>query len=121
MTAKATRRRFTAAYKEKVMSEADACKERGELGALLRREGLYSSHLTAWRTARNGGGAAALEAKRPGPKPSPRDERDKHIAVLERDKRRLERRLAEAEAIIEIQKKVSLLLGIKLPESDDEP
>jgi len=120
VSTKATRRRFTAAYKKRVLGEADACKERGELGALLRREGLYSSHLSAWRQAIDRGGQAALEAKRPGPTPKARDERDKHIATLERDKRRLEKRLAEAEAIIDIQKKVSLLLGITLPEPPDE-
>ena len=120
MSTKATRRRFTAAYKKRVLGEADACKERGELGALLRREGLYSSHLCAWRQALERGGQAALEAKRPGPTAKAHDERDKHIAMLERDKRRLEKRLAEAEAIIDIQKKVSLLLGITLPEPPDE-
>ncbi len=122
VSANAERRRFTAAYKKKIIEEADACTERGELGALLRREGLYSSHLTAWRAARKKGELAGLEAKKRGPTPKVSDARDKQIAQLEREKRRLEKRLEQAEAIIEVQKKVSLLLGITLPDpSTEEP
>ena len=68
VSARATRRRFTAAYKKKILVEADACTERGELGALLRREGLYSSHLTAWRAERRAGELSGLEPKKRGPK-----------------------------------------------------
>lgn len=118
VSSKATRRRFTAAYKKKVLKESEGCTEHGALGALLRREGLYSSHLAAWRLTYSERGAAGLAEHKPGPKP--RDERDAVIASLERDKRRLEHRVEQAEAIIEIQKKLSLLLGVTLPESPDD-
>src|SRR4051812_20893475 len=81
VTAKARRRRFTAEYKAKILKEVSLCAQRGELGALLRREGLYSSHLTAWRTAQlQRGEHAGLESRRRGPKPP--DDRDLQIAKL---------------------------------------
>jgi transposase len=114
--AKATRRRFTAEYKLRVLREADGCQNPGELGALLRREGLYSSHLSAWRKQRR----QALAAKKRGRKPRPNAEEQQRIAELERENRDLRRRLKQAEAVIEVQKKLSEILGVprKRPEGD---
>ncbi len=118
VSAKAHRRRFTAEYKRRVLQEADACTQSGELGALLRREGLYTSHLAAWRAARSRGELRALAPRKRGPKPKQVDPRDKRIAELERQVRRLQARAERAEALVEVQKKLSALLGVELPESD---
>jgi len=118
---KPERRRFTAAYKKKILVEVDACKERGEVGALLRREGLYSSHVAAWRNARDRGDLARLEPKKRGPKAKVVDVRDKENAGLRRQVARLEKRGAQMEALIEIQKKVAALLGNPIPDSDERP
>ena len=118
---KPKRRRFTAEYKRKILKEADACKGSGTLGALLRREGLYSSNLAAWRTARDRGAFAGLTPKKRGPKTSPPDPRDGRIAELERETRRLKARAERAEGLVEVQKKLSEILGIRLPESEDKP
>jgi transposase-like protein len=115
VSSKAQRRRFSAEYKRKVLQEADSCTKSGELAALLRREGLYSSHLTSWRALRERGELAGLTPKKRGPKARPFDERDRQIAELKRDKVRLEERLEKAELIIDVQKKVSRLLGVELP------
>jgi len=113
---KAKRRRFTAEYKRRIVKEADGCKTPGSVGELLRREGLYSSQLAAWRAARdNGELAPGAATKKRGPKAYVADDRDVRIAQLERDNARLAARAERAEAIAEIQKKLSLLLGIKLP------
>jgi transposase-like protein len=117
VVAKAQRRRFTAAEKLRVLREADRCTKPGELGALLRREGLYTSHLSAWRQARQRGELAGLAPRARGPRPQPADPRDRKIAELERETRRLQARLERAEGLIAVQKKVSQLLGIPL-ESD---
>jgi transposase-like protein len=117
VVAKARRRRFTATEKLRVLQQADRCTRPGELGALLRREGLYSSHLSAWRAARQRGELAGLTPRRRGPQPQRPDPRDRKIAELERDNHRLQARLERAEGLIEVQKKVSQLLGIPL-ESD---
>lgn len=114
---KAKRRRFTAEYKAKILREAERCNLPGQIGALLRREGLYSSLLSEWRRQRDQVAKAALKAIRRGPKPRVVDPR---IHQLEREKARLERRLAQAEAIIDIQKKVSEILGIPLAKIDVE-
>ena len=114
VTAKAARRRFTATEKLRVLKEADRCTKPGELGALLRREGLYSSHLSQWRAARQRGELAGLTPRARGPKPKPVDPQDRKIAELERETRRLQARLERAEGLIEVQKKVSQLLGIPL-------
>ena len=106
--AKALRRSFTVEYKLSVMRQADACREPGELGALLRREGLYSSHLTVWRRQR---AAGVLGSKRRGPKSRKPDPR---VVELERENRRLQKQLQRAQTIIDVQKKVSMLLGIPL-------
>lgn len=120
VTEKAKRRRYTAEYKARILREADGCTKPGELGALLRREGLYSSHLTSWRAQAARGELAGLEPKKRGPKPKPVDPRDKQLAALERENAKLQRRLEHAEAIIAVQKKVSQLLGISLPDTSEE-
>lgn len=113
VTAKATRRRFTLEYKRKIVREADGCKTPGAIGALLRREGLYSSHLTTWRAARERGELAGGSKKR-GPVPRGPDPRDKRIAELERETARWRKRAERAEALVEVQKKVAALLGTPL-------
>ena len=120
VSAKATRRRFNAEYKRRILREAAACTESGALSALLRREGLYSSHLCTWRGQAARGELAGLEPKKRGPVPKVVDPRDKRIAELERDNQKLQQRAERAEALVEVQKKVSQLLGIVLP-SPEEP
>ena len=115
---KAKRRRFSAEYKLAILREADACTEPGQIGALLRRERLYSSHLVDWRRQRDAGALEALARKR-GRKPV--DPMQAEVEQLRRANERLAKRLGQAEKIIEIQGKVSELLGIPLdPASDDE-
>src|SRR5262245_5077633 len=113
VVAKAWRRRFTVEYKRKILREADGCKTPGAVGALLRREGLYSSHLTAWRAARDRGELAGAPKKR-GPIPHAADPRDKKIVELERESARWRQRAERAEALVEVQKKLSTLLGAPL-------
>jgi len=118
---KPQRRRFTAEYKVRILREADACAEPGEIGALLRREGLYSSHLTEWRRQREQGAWAGLAPKQRGRRGAPPHPLARRVSELERENTRLQRRLQQAEAIIEVQKKVSELLGIPLnPPGSDE-
>jgi len=116
---KAKRRNFTVEYKLGVLREADRCRAPGEVGALLRREGLYSSQLYRWRLARERGELAGRGTRKRGPKTKPVDERDKRIARLEREKRKLEARLARAEGLIEAQKKMAELFGGELPETQE--
>lgn len=111
------RRTFKAEYKAAILREADSCGEPGQVGALLRREGLYSSHLTQWRQQRDRAEERALEPKKRGPKG--RSAEAKQIARLEREKAGLEEELRKARIIIEFQKKVHALLGIPLPEAPD--
>jgi transposase len=114
---RAERRHFSADYKHSILAQADACRGRGAVGALLRREGLYSSHLTTWRQQREQGTLAALSQKR-GRKSKfhPLVEEN---ARLKADNERLARRLEQAETIIEVQKKVSTLFGI--PPAETKP
>ena len=105
------RRKFTAEYKIKILAEADACETHGEIGALLRREGLYSSHLSRWRQRQRAGALGALKPKKRGPEPDPVVPFKKRINDLERDNERLSKKLTQAETIIDVQKKVSGLLG----------
>ena len=114
--AKAKRRKFTIEYKLRFLREADRCKGSGEWGALLRREGLYSSQLSRWRAARERGDLAGHGLRKRGPKAKPVDERDKRLAQLERENRKLQARLARAEGLIEAQKKMAALFGTELPE-----
>ncbi len=109
---KATRRRFEAAYKLRILEEADRCRDPGQVGELLRREGLYSSHLTTWRKQREEGALEALGVKKRGRKAKRRDPLALEVERLQRENRRLMERLRQAETIIEVQKKVSEMLGI---------
>lgn len=120
VTGKAERRRFSAEYKRKILKAADACRLPGELGELLRKEGLYSSNLTAWRAARNRSELAGLAPKRRGPKAAVKDARDRRIVELERENRTWKARAERAEALVDLQKKVSEILGITLPESEGQ-
>lgn len=111
---KAQRRQFTASYKLRILQELDHCTEPGQVGALLRREGLYSSHLTKWRRERQAGQLQALSPKRRGHKgPSPLVQENEQ---LRRENEQLKRRLEQAETIIEFQKKVADLFGTPRPE-----
>lgn len=115
---KAERRRFSAEYKLRILSEVDACTERGQIGALLRREGLYTSHLEKWRRQRARGALAGLTPRPRGRKPDPQAA---EVARLRRENERLQARLQQAETIIEVQKKLSALLGLNLDASDAAP
>lgn len=116
---KPVRRRFSAEYKLRILREAEACQQHGELGALLRREGLYSSHLTTWRQQRDQGALDALKAKRRGRKPQPINPLAAENERLRRENERLAARLKQAETIIDVQKKVSEILGVTLPTSTE--
>ena len=105
---RAKRRRFSAEYKLRILGQAEACTRPGEIGALLRREGLYTSHLTAWRKQRDAGALEALDRKR-GRKPA--DPREAQIAALQRRAERAEAELEKARKVIEVQGNVSALLG----------
>ena len=109
--AKARRRRFTAQYKLGILEEVDRCTQPGEIGAVLRREGLYSSHLSKWRQQRDAGALAGLTPKKRGRKPRPVDPQAQRVAELERENARLRDKLEKAETIIEVQKKLSQLLA----------
>ncbi len=119
VSTKARRRRHSRAYKKEMLAKVSACKERGEVGALLRREGLYSSHIAAWRTAAERGELSSGAEKRRGPKPNPDAALKKENARLEGRVAQLEKKLEHALALHEIQKKVAALLGD--PIVDDEP
>ncbi len=116
---KARRRSFSAAYKLRILKQADRCREFGEIGALLRREGLYSSLLSKWRQQREKGQLEALGKKR-GRQPRPVDPRAQRVAELERERDRLKLKLQQAETIIEAQKKISQLLGITLSSEEKD-
>ena len=116
--AKAVRRRFTAADKLRILRLADACTVPGSLGTLLRKEGLYSSNLTTWRRQRGAGTLSALTPKQRGRKAQGRDPLRRENAQLRQENERLTRRLRQAELIIDVQKKVSQMLGIPLATSE---
>jgi transposase-like protein len=120
VTPRAKRRRFSAAYKLRIVQEADGCTKPGEIGALLRREGLYSSHLVEWRRARDQGQLEGLTPKRRGPKPDPDTALKRRVEKLERENARLTKKLEAAETIIEVQKNVSRLLGLTTPKSGSD-
>ena len=102
---KPVRRRFTVQYKAKILAEADACTESGQLGELLRREGLYSSHLTTWRRQRDKGALAGLTPKQRGRKAGPKNPLADEVARLQRENKRLQEQLRQAKLIIDVQKK----------------
>ena len=114
VVAKAQRRRFTAQYKQQIVRAADRCTKLGEIGALLRREGLYSSQLTSWRGARDRGELEGLAPKPRGPKATAVDPRDRKIVEQDREIVRWKHRAERAEALVEVQKKVAALLGTPL-------
>jgi len=114
---KAKRRRFTAEYKVRIVREVDRCKAPGEVGAILRREGLYSSLLTEWRRQRDRVAKAGLAAAKRGPKARAVDPR---VKQLERETAKLKRRNQRLELMVTIQKKASELLGIPLSPLDDD-
>jgi transposase len=118
---KKRRRKFTAKYKLSILAEADLCTASGQLGALLRREGLYSSNLTTWRRQREKGLLQAMTPKKRGRKQKKRNPLAKRVTRLENENRRLQQKLRKAELIIEAQKKMSEILGIaqNLEESDE--
>ena len=115
---KPERRHFTAEYKLRIVREADDCDQLGQVGALLRREGLYSSHLSTWRQQREAGTLAGLTPKRRGRKAPPEAPLVADNERLKRENQRLTEKLRQAETIIEVQKKLSELLGIRLPPPD---
>ncbi len=119
--AKATRRRFSAEYKLRILREAETCTQPGAIGALLRREGLYSSNLTTWREQRERGELAGLTPKKRGPAPKAKNPLAAKVAALEREVTRQTTRAERAEALVELQKKVAELLGTPLPRDGEKP
>ena len=109
---KKKRRKFTAAYKLSIVQQAERCREPGEIGALLRREGLYSSHLATWRRQYENGALQGLHPQKRGRKRKPHDPSAERVAALEKENQRLKNQLRKAEIIIEAQKKISEILGI---------
>jgi transposase-like protein len=118
VVAKAQRKRFTAAEKLRILREVDACQGSGEIGAVLRREGIYSSYLTTWRRQRERGELDGLAPQKRGPKPNPEAI---ELAKLRRENARLQDRLERAEFIINFQKKVAQMFGktLESPDLDD--
>jgi len=117
---KKPRRKYTARYKLRILEEADACTKPGQIGALLRGEGLYSSNLTSWRKQKEKGQLEALSPKKRGRKEKEKNPLTQRVAQLERENERLRKKLKQAETIIDVQKKISEILGISqdLPEEE---
>ena len=115
VVARATRRSFTNAERRRILARADACSKPGEIGALLRREGIYSSSLSTWRRRREAGELSALEAQKRGPKVNSAQAENRRLEQLTRENQRLQRQLDKAMLVIDVQKKVSALLGLTLP------
>ncbi len=114
------RRNFTAQYKLRILDEIDhAAGTVGAIGAILRREGIYSSSITEWRRLRAAGAFEALSSVKRGPKPAASNSLSAEFAQLQRDNKRLQQRLERAEAVIDIQQKVALLIGLPI-ESDEK-
>jgi len=116
---KARRRTFDHAYRQRIVEEADRCTEPGQIGELLRREGLYSSQLATWRRQRSEGTLNGSNGKKRGRRPKKHDSAQAELERLRREKEALAARLRQAEKIIEVQKKVSELLGIPLNQDND--
>jgi transposase-like protein len=113
--ARAERRHYTAEYKLRILQEAETCSLPGEIGALLRREGLYASALGKWRNQRQSGSLAGLAAKRRGPKV---DAQAVELTRLQDENKRLREKLKRAELIMDVQKKVAQMLGVTLMDSN---
>jgi transposase len=116
---KKPRRRFTTAYKLRILKEQDACTDYGEVGALLRREGLYYSNISTWRRQRDEGALRGLTPKKRGRKTKKVNPLANEVAKLERENRKLSKKLKQAETIIEVQKKISEILGISQDDSGE--
>jgi transposase len=116
---KKARRQYTAKYKLKVLEEVDACNDSGQIGEVLRREGLYYSNIRTWRQQRQKGILHGLSPKRRGQKARERSPLAIRVAELERENKRLTEKLRKAEAIIEVQKKISEILGIPMGDSGE--
>jgi len=112
------RRAFTAEFKRRVLAEADACGP-GQIGAVLRRHGLYSSHLVTWRRQRDAGELAGLAPRKRGRKAAPKNPLADEVARLERQLRRMTARAERAEGLVEVQKKLAALLGEELPPEEE--
>lgn len=112
---RATRRSFTNAERRRILAKADACTQPGELGAMLRREGIYSSTLSSWRRKREAGELVALASQKRGPKINPALAEARRFEQLTRENQRLQSQLDKAMLVIDVQKKVSILLGLSLP------
>ena len=121
LTDRPRRRTFTAQDKLRILADIDRAAGTGGIGAILRREGLYSSALSDWRRQRDAGTLGALTPSKRGPKPPPSNPLATELASARRDNTRLQQRLERAEAIIELQKKVAELLGLPPMASDAEP
>ena len=119
VVAKPTRRQFAAEYRLRIVEEADRCTRPGEVGRLLRREGLYTSHLAAWRKARRSGSLQGLTPKKRGAKPAEHNPLSPKVRQLESKVARLEKELATAHTILEVQSKISGLLGLSLNDGKD--
>lgn len=112
------RRRFTAKYKLSILQEADRCREPGEIGALLRREGLYSSLLSTWRRQRDEGALSSFSKKRG--RRAKKSHQERELEDLRKANERLEKRLEQAELIIDVQKKLSRILDVDLPPTETD-
>jgi transposase-like protein len=120
VVATARRRQFTSGDKRRILEAADRCTQPGEIGALLRKEGIYSSHLTTWRRQRAADERAALEPRQRGRKADPARSEDRRVGRLTQENDRLRRQLAQAHAIIDVQNKLCALLGQPTDETPSE-
>jgi transposase-like protein len=120
VVATARRRQFTSGDQRRILEAADRCTQPGEIGALLRKEGIYSSHLTTWRRQRAADERAALEPRQRGRKADPARSEDRRVGRLTQENDRLRRQLAQAHAIIDVQKKLCALLGQPTDETPSE-
>ena len=120
VVATAQRRQFTSGDKRRILDAADHCTQPGEIGALLRKEGIYSSHLTTWRRQRAADERAALEPQKRGRKADPASTEERRVLQLSQENDRLRRKLAQANAIIDVQKKLCNLLGLSTDEMPNE-
>jgi transposase len=120
VAATAKRRQFSSKEKRRILAAADRCTEAGAIGALLRREGIYSSLLSTWRKQRRAAESVALEPRQRGPKADPGIAESRRVAELTKDNERLRRKLAQAHTIIDVQKKLCTLLGLPTAEDPDE-